>query len=93
MSTLEITKVRVNKVKEHAEGASDKVVALATILLNETFAINKIRIVNGANGLFVSMPRNKNKKEEWEDICHPVTGEFRKNMEKLILDEFSKIKD
>lgn len=93
MSTLEITKVRVNKVKEHAEGASDKVVALATILLNDTFAINKIRVINGVKGLFVSMPRNKNGKGEWEDVCHPLTGEFRKSMDKLVLDEYNKLKD
>lgn len=89
---LEISKVRVSKVKEHKEGASEKVVALATALLNETFAINKIRVINGTKGLFVSMPRTKNQKGEWEDICHPVTSDFRKTLEKAVLDEYEKVK-
>jgi len=88
---LEITKVRVNKITSHAEGSSEKVVAMATILLNETFAVNKIRVINGANGLFVSMPRNKNKKDEWEDVCNPVTAEFRKAIQDAVLAEYAKV--
>ncbi len=91
--SLEITKVRVNKIKNRQDGSTSKVVALATVLLNETFAINKISVVNGSKGVFVSMPRTKNSKDEWEDICNPVTAEFRKLLEKAVLDEYEKIKD
>jgi len=91
--TLEITKVRVNKIKNRKEGSTSKVVALATVLLNETFAVNKISVVNGANGLFVSMPRTKNSKDEWEDICNPITAEFRKALDKAVIEEYEKIKD
>jgi len=87
--SLEITKVRVNKVK--SENPENKTVAMVTVLLNETFAINKIQIVNGSKGLFVSMPSKKNAKGEYEDICHPITGEFRELLNKTIMDEFAKL--
>jgi stage V sporulation protein G len=87
--SLEISKVRVNKV--NSDKPDNKTVALATVLLNETFAINKIQVINGEKGLFVSMPRRKNGKGEYEDICHPVTGEFRELLNKSVLDEYAKL--
>ncbi len=92
MST--ISKVRVSLIKEvkvNSEGNPSKVRALATLLLNENFAINKIKVIEGTNGLFVSFPQIKNSKNEYEDVAHPTTPEFRKEADKAILDEYARI--
>lgn len=92
MST--ISKVRVSLIKEvkvNNDGNPSKVRALATLLLNENFAINKIKVIEGANGLFVSFPQIKNSKNEYEDVAHPITPEFRKEANDAILAEYAKI--
>jgi len=53
------------------------VVAFASVTIAGLFAVNKIRVVNGENGLFVAMPQIKDARGEYKDICFPVTKEFR----------------
>lgn len=89
-----ISKVRVSLVKEpkvNKDGNLSKVKALATLLLNENFAINKIKIIEGVNGLFVSFPQIKNSKNEYEDVAHPTTSDFRKETDAAILEEYAKV--
>jgi len=41
--------------------------------------------------MFVGMPQRENRvKAEKEDIAHPVDGEFKKELEKTIMDEYYK---
>lgn len=81
--SLEITKVQVNKSSN-----SGKIVAFATITLNESFCINGIKVIDGQNGLFIGMPSRKNKNNEYEDVCFPVNSETRKLFTEAILDKY-----
>jgi stage V sporulation protein G len=62
--------------------------AMVSITLANVFCISGIKIMDGSKGLFVAMPSAKNKKDEWHDICYPITKEFRKVMSDSILNEF-----
>ena len=62
--------------------------ALVSITLANVFFISGSQIMDGSKGLFVAMPSAKNKKEEWHDICYPITKEFRKVMSDSILNAF-----
>lgn len=59
--------------------------AMVSITLANVFCISGIKIMDGSKGLFVAMPSAKNKKDEWHDICYPITKEFRKVMSDSIL--------
>jgi stage V sporulation protein G len=51
-------------------------------------AIKHLRIVEGNNGLFVSMPSKRKKDGVYEDIFHPLNKETRKYIEQEILEKY-----
>ena len=59
---------------------------LARIYLEDCFVINNVSLLQGKNGLFVAMPSYKTKQTDeqgksiYQDICFPVTKEFRENL-------------
>ena len=83
--SLEISQVVVNKIE-----VKPNIVGFAKVTFGGCFVIDGCKIINGSNGLFVGMPSRKNKKEEYQDICFPITKEFRKELHAAILDEYSK---
>jgi len=84
------TQVRVSPFKK--EGS--KTVAMASILIADSFWLHKIRIVDGANGLFVDVPSAKRDKpdgtSEYEDYFHPSSKEAREQLNSTILTEYNK---
>ena len=67
--------------------------AMVSITLANVFCISGIKIMDGIKGLFVAMPSAKNKKDEWHDICYPITKEFRKVMSDSILNAFDALQE
>ena len=67
--------------------------AMVSVTLANVFCISGIKIMDGSKGLFVAMPSAKNKKDEWHDICHPITKEFRKVMNDSILNAFESLNE
>lgn len=67
--------------------------AMVSVTLANVFCITGIKIIDGSKGLFVAMPSAKNKKDEWHDICHPITKEFRKVMSDSILNAFDSLQE
>ena len=67
--------------------------AMVSITLANVFCITGVKIMDGSNGLFVAMPSAKNKKDEWHDICYPITKEFRKVMSDSILNAFDSLQE
>mgnify|MGYP002765424413 CR=1 FL=1 len=65
--------------------------AMVSVTLANVFYISGIKIMDGSKGLFVAMPSAKNKKDEWHDICYPITKEFRKVMNDSILNAFESL--
>ncbi len=78
---MEITSVRVRKIIKE----DSRMKGIATVLLNDCFAIHDIRIVEGHNGLFIAMPSRKTPSGEYRDIVHPTNQETRKMFEDAIL--------
>lgn len=86
--------IQVNEVK----GKEGNIRAYANIVLDEVFKITNIAIIeNQEKGqLFVSMPRyrtklvDENNRPVYQDICYPVTKEFREELYSAILVEYEK---
>lgn len=56
----------------------------ASVNINGAFAIIGVKIIEGSNGLFVSMPSYK-VGNEYKDICFPITPECRKQLNDAVL--------
>ncbi len=80
--SLSITEVRV-RLNEAGNGEILK--AYASITLNGCIAVHNLKIIQGARGLFVSMPARRNKSGGFSDIVHPVNQEFRDYLESVVI--------
>jgi len=79
---VEITEVRIALINE------SKLRAFVSITIDNCFVVRGIKVIEGPNGLFVSMPSRKTSKGTFQDIAHPIREEIRLKMEKIILDAF-----
>ena len=79
---MEITQVRVFPVQE------DKLKAFISIVLDGCFVVSDIKIIEGTNGLFVSMPSKKRKDGSFRDIAHPLNNETRRKFEEQIISKY-----
>jgi len=82
---MEITEVRVFPVNE------EKLRAYVTITFDQCFVIRDLKIIQGATGLFVSMPSKKRKDGTYRDIAHPINNETRRMIEEKIIAEYHKM--
>ena len=79
---MEITEVKVFKVGE------EKLKAFVSIVLDQCFMINDIKVIHGKEGLFISMPSRRKRNGEFKDVAHPLNNPTRKMIEERILDEY-----
>ncbi len=78
---MDIT-VRINNLR--TEGS---ILANASVNLNGCFAIRGIKVINGSDGPFVSMPSYKSG-SEYRDICFPCTKEFHQQFHQAVLNAY-----
>ena len=83
---MKITSVNVRKVEK--EGSRMK--GIASVLLDDCFAIHDIRIIEGDKGLFIAMPSRQTATGGYRDIAHPINPDVRKMLEDAIIEEYKK---
>ena len=81
---MKITSVNVRKVEKEGSRMKGK----ASILLDDSFAIHDIRIIEGDNGLFIAMPSRQTATGGYRDIAHPINAETRQIFEKEIIEAY-----
>lgn len=91
MSNSIITSISIYVLND----STSKVVALATVTINDCLVLTGLRVVKGNKGMFVSMPQRKLSKpdkngNEYADIFFPVTHAFREELTNAVLDEYDK---
>lgn len=64
--------------------------AFASVTIAGCFAVNGVKVMQGKNGLFVSMPQMQDCKDEWHDVCFPVTSETRQAINRVVLGEYQR---
>lgn len=64
--------------------------ALCRVMLNGQFQLTGLRIVDGANNLFVSYPKDPGYKgDDYRSLMYPVTKELRNHIEYILLTEYA----
>ena len=62
--------------------------AMATLVVNDEFAIHGIRVIEGKNGEFVQMPQKRDNNGNYNDIIYPVTAELREQINNAVLERY-----
>lgn len=82
---MEITEVKVFPIQE------EKLKAFVSIVFDQCFMVNDIKIIQGREGLFISMPSRKKKNGEFKDVAHPLNNETRRMIEEQVLGEYHRV--
>lgn len=83
---MNITDVRIRKITK--EGSMK---AIASITLDNEFAIHDIKVIEGGKGLFIAMPSRKSAEGEYKDIVHPISHAAREELQTAILEAYEKV--
>ena len=84
---MKITEVKIKKFE------NGKTKGFASITIDKVLCITGITIVEGKNGLFVSMPQNKDKDGNYHDVVFPLSKEARAALTKKVLEAFDGASD
>ena len=84
---------KFNKSVKVFEKEGSNIRVLARMYIEDAFVVQNISIVEGKNGLFVSMPAYKTGKGDYQDIAFPISKEFREKLYSSILDTYKAEKE
>lgn len=74
-------------VRIHSIKPNDSLKGMASVNINGAFAVRGIKIIEGSNGLFISMPSYKSG-NDFKDICFPVTQDCRRQLNSAVLEAY-----
>lgn len=83
---MKITSVNVRITEKE----NSRMKGIASIIIDDCFAIHDIRVIEGNDGLFIAMPSRKTPTGEYRDIAHPINSETRKLFEDTIIEAYKK---
>ena len=81
---MKITEIRIFP----QENKENKLCAFANITFDGCFVVRGLKVLEGAKGLFVVMPSRKIKGDDYRDVAHPITAEFKDYIQKEILNAY-----
>ena len=84
---MNITQVKVFPVHE------EKLKAFVSVVFDHSFMVNDIKVIQGKDGLFLSMPSRRKKNGEFKDVAHPLNNETRRMLEEQVLAEYRQVVD
>ena len=81
------------------EREGSNILGLGHIYFEDSFVVNNVSILKGKEKEFVAMPsylakqKGKDGKPQYQDVCFPVTKEFREKLYQEIMDCYHREKD
>lgn len=83
---MNITDVNIKLTKSKEK----KLKAIASIVIDNCFAIHDIKVIQSNQRSFISMPAKKSYTGEYRDIVHPLNSETREYISTMIMQEYEK---
>ncbi len=84
---MRVTEVKVFPVAE------EKLKAFVSVVFDHCFMVNDIKVIQGREGLFISMPSRKKKNGRFKDVAHPLNNETRRMIEESVLAQYERVLD
>jgi len=81
---MKISDIRVRLVEKE----DSKLKAVASFTIDDCFVVHDIKVIEGKDGLFISMPSKKTPDGEYKDIVHPINTETREEISNQILEAY-----
>ena len=81
---MEITQIKVFPVDE------EKLKACVSVVFDECFMVNDIKVIQGRDGSFISMPSRRKRNGRFKDVAHPLNNETRRMIEDQILAQYDR---
>lgn len=83
---LNITEIRIKKINK------GDLLAAASICIDDCFIVNEIKLLNGKNGRYISMPNRKLKnKDIRRNFSYPINNETRQQLLDVISEQYDDI--
>lgn len=82
------TKMTVTEIKIRKLLDEQRLKGIVSVTFDDMFAVHDIKIVQGADRLFVAMPSRRDDTGMFRDIVHPMTKQFRRELEDDILEAY-----
>ncbi len=83
---LNVTDIKIRLVEKE----SSKLRAIASIVIDDCFAVHDIKVIEGAGGVFAAMPSRRTPDGEFKDIAHPINTETREFVKDAIIAAYEK---
>lgn len=80
---MDITDIRIRKIN-----LDSKMKAIVSVTFDNSLVVHDIKVIEGADKLFVAMPSRKTPEGEYKDIAHPINSEMRDDLESSILEKY-----
>ena len=80
---MQITDIRIRKIN-----LDSKMKAVVSVTFDNALVIHDIKVIEGADKLFIAMPSRKTPEGEFKDIAHPINMDMRDALEKNILQKY-----
>ena len=81
---MKITDIKIRKLCD-----DEKMKAVVSVTFDDQLVLHDIKVINGAEKLFIAMPSRKITDGKYVDISHPITPQFREEMETAVLAAYS----
>jgi len=73
---------KVTRLHKFNDGSTK---AICDVSISDEFLVKGFRIVDGKNGLFIGVPREKGKDGKWYSNVFPLTASAREALEQTLL--------
>ncbi len=80
---MDITDIRIRKIN-----LDSKMKAIVSVTFDNALVVHDIKVIEGADKLFVAMPSRKTPEGEYKDIAHPINSGMRDTLEASILEKY-----
>ena len=81
---MQITDIKIRKFFD--EGPMKAVVS---VTFDDCLAVHDIKVIYARERYFIVMPSRKNPDGTYRDIVHPISADFRKALEKAVIDAYN----
>ncbi len=83
---LNITEIRIKKINK------GDLLAAASVCIDNCFIVREIKLLNGKNGRYISMPKRKIKNKNFtQDFAYPINDETRLQLLEVISEKYDNI--
>ena len=80
---MNFTDVKIRLVKDE-----EKLKAVASVTIDGGIVVHDIKIIEGREGAFISMPNKKTPDGKYRDIIHPINNEAREELKTAVLNAY-----